>query len=66
MTGRARDSYRGTCIGRSVSARSTLQPYVNEFAGRNNIGDKDTVNQMQSVVAGMVGKRERANSSGLG
>lgn len=34
-----------------------LQRYVSEFAGRHNIRDKDTIRQMQSVVAGMVGKR---------
>ena len=34
-----------------------LQRYVNEFAGRHNIRDKDTIDQMYSVVAGMVGRR---------
>ena len=34
-----------------------LQRYVNEFAGRHGIRDQDTIDQMQSVVAGMVGKR---------
>ncbi len=34
-----------------------LQRYVNEFAGRHNIRDKNTIDQMQSMVAGMVGKR---------
>ncbi len=34
-----------------------LQRYVNEFAGRCSIRDVDTVKQMQSVVAGMIGKR---------
>ena len=34
-----------------------LQRYVNEFAGRHNIRDADTIDQMQSMVAGMVGKR---------
>ena len=34
-----------------------LQRYVNEFAGRHGIRDADTVNQMQSVIAGLVGKR---------
>ncbi|MXX88033.1 MAG: IS1595 family transposase [Boseongicola sp. SB0677_bin_26] len=34
-----------------------LHRYVNEFAGRHNIRDKDTIKQMQSIVAGMIGKR---------
>ena len=34
-----------------------LQRYVNEFAGRHNIRDANTINQMQEMVAGMVGKR---------
>ena len=34
-----------------------LQRYVQEFAGRHNIREKGTVEQMQHVVAAMVGKR---------
>ena len=34
-----------------------LHRYVQEFAGRHNIRDKDTIDQMQDLVAGMVGKR---------
>ncbi len=34
-----------------------LQRYVQEFAGRHNIRDRDTIDQMQHVVAAMVGKR---------
>ena len=34
-----------------------LQRYVNEFAGRHNIRDKDTIDQMNAVVTGLVGKR---------
>ena len=34
-----------------------LQRYVNEFAGRHNVRDFDTLDQMASVVAGLVGKR---------
>lgn len=34
-----------------------LQRYVNEFAGRHGMRDLDTISQLQSVVAGMVGKR---------
>ena len=36
-----------------------LQRYVDEFAGRHNVRQRDTVDQMTSVVAGMVGKRLR-------
>lgn len=34
-----------------------LQRYVNEFAGRHNIRDLDTIRQMEHIVAKMVGKR---------
>ena len=34
-----------------------LQRYVNEFAGRHNVRDQDTIDQMREVVAGLVGKR---------
>ena len=34
-----------------------LQRYVDEFAGRPGVRELDTIDQMQSVVAGMVGKR---------
>ena len=34
-----------------------MQRYVNEFAGRHNSREKDTIDQMRSMVAGMVGKR---------
>ena len=34
-----------------------LQRYVDEFSGRHGIREIDTLNQMQSVVSGMVGKR---------
>ena len=34
-----------------------LQRYVDEFAGRHGVRERDTIDQMQSVVAGMVGKR---------
>ena len=30
---------------------------MNEFAGRHNIRERDTIDQMQAVVAGLVGKR---------
>ena len=36
-----------------------LQRYVNEFAGRHNIRDANTIDQMKSMVASMVGKRLR-------
>ena len=34
-----------------------LQRYVVEFAGRHNIRELDTLEQMQHVVAGMAGTR---------
>lgn len=34
-----------------------LQRYVNEFAGRQNIRELDTIEQMASVTVGMAGKR---------
>ena len=34
-----------------------LDRYVREFAGRNNMRDLDTVDQMSSLARGMVGKR---------
>ena len=34
-----------------------LQRYVNEFAGRHNIREQDTIKQMANVVASSVGKR---------
>ena len=39
-----------------ISAKH-LQRYVNEFCGRHNIRDLDTIRQMEHVVAQMVGKR---------
>lgn len=39
-----------------VSAKH-LHRYVNEFAGRLNIRDMDTLDMMGSMVLGMVGKR---------
>ena len=34
-----------------------LQRYVDEFVGRHGVREADTLSQMQSIVAGMVGKR---------
>ena len=39
-----------------------LHRYVTEFAGRHNIRQKDTVDQMESVVAGLVGVRLMYNN----
>ncbi|MYA97887.1 MAG: IS1595 family transposase [Nitrospinae bacterium] len=36
-----------------------LERYVNEFAGRHNIRPLDTIDQMESIVSGMHGKRLR-------
>ena len=34
-----------------------LNRYVNEFSGRHNVREADTIDQMTGIVAGMVGKR---------
>ena len=34
-----------------------LQRYVNEFSGRHGVRERNTIDLMQSVVAGMEGKR---------
>ena len=39
-----------------ISAKH-LQRYVNEFAGRHGVRESDTLDQMNSVVARMAGKR---------
>ncbi len=38
-------------------SKKHLNRYVDEFAGRHNIREKDTIDQMRKVVTGMVGKR---------
>ena len=48
--------YHGTY--HQVSAKH-LQRYVDEFAGRHNIRELDTIDQMGIVAVGMVGKRLR-------
>ena len=34
-----------------------LQRYIDEFSGRHGVRERDTLDPMQSVVAGLVGKR---------
>ena len=46
--------YYGTCHRMSYKH---LQRYVNEFCGRQNVRDLDTIDQMTAVVLGLVGKR---------
>ena len=46
--------YYGTYHKMSVKH---LQRYVTEFAGRNNIRNLDTIDQMGDLVAGMLGRR---------
>ena len=36
-----------------------LQRYMNEFAGRHNLRELDTIDQMRLVVVGMIGRRLR-------
>lgn len=38
-------------------SKKHLQRYVNEFSGKHNARESDTIKQMGDVVAGMVGKR---------
>ncbi len=40
-------------------SKKHLQRYVNEFAGRHNSRNADTINQMRGVVLGFVKKRLR-------
>ena len=40
-------------------SKKHLQRYVNEFAGRHNLRPMDTIEQMESMVNGMDGKRLR-------
>ena len=47
-------SYKGTYHKMSVKH---LHRYVNEFAGRHNIRDKDTILQMTATAHGMIGKQ---------
>ena len=46
--------YYGTYHRMSVKH---LQRYVNEFCGRHNVRDFDTIDQMTALVLGLVGKR---------
>lgn len=46
----------GRCLGICISPKR-LQRYVDEFSGRHGIRNRDTIDQMSTVVAGMVGKR---------
>ncbi len=34
-----------------------LHQYVQEFAGRHNVRNRDTIDQMEAVVAGLIGRR---------
>ena len=38
-------------------SRKHLHRYVTEFAGRHNVRDRDTLEQMALLTQGMVGKR---------
>ena len=46
--------YHGTYHRMSVQH---LHRYIQEFSGRHNLRDQDTLDQMRDLVAGMVGKR---------
>ena len=38
-------------------SRKHLDRYVGEFAGRHNLRERDTIDQMRAIVRGMVGRR---------
>ena len=40
-------------------SKKHLQRYVNEFAGKHNRRNRDTIDQMRGIMSGMVGKRLR-------
>ena len=48
--------YHGTYHQMSVKH---LQRYVDEFAGRHNVRELDTIDQLATVAQGMAGKRLR-------
>ena len=43
------------CVWHQLSV-TNLQRYVSQLAGRHNVRDMDTLEQMQHVLAGMVGR----------
>ena len=47
-------AHKGTC---HKISKKHLHRYICEFAGRHNIRDLDTIDQMKSLVVGMLGKR---------
>ena len=47
-------AHKGTCHKFSVKH---LEKYVLEFSGQHNIRELDTINQMESIVKNMEGKR---------
>lgn len=38
-------------------SKKHLNRYVEQFAGKHNLRELDTIDQMQVVIAGMIGKR---------
>ena len=47
-------AYKGTY---HVWSPKHLQRYVDEFVGKHNIRNRDTLDQMKDLVAMMIGKR---------
>ena len=43
-------------------SKKHLDRYVQEFAGRHNIRERDSINQMQHIAMGMIGKRIKLHS----
>ena len=38
-------------------SKKHLNRYANEYLVRHNIREEDTINQMETIVAGMIGRR---------
>ncbi len=56
---RYRYSYGNIYTDGPTKVAKNLQRYVNEFAGRHNSREQDTVDQMTVIARGFVGKRLR-------
>ena len=49
--------HKGTC--HELRSARHLQRYVDEFAGRQNARERDTIDQMRAIATGLAGKRLR-------
>ena len=61
----AEDETRGVVIGKVYEKH--LQRYLDDSGGRQNMREKDTIDQMRDIVAGMLGERPMLRQlAGLG